>query len=93
MRSTGFLAIAAAAFGLSISQPATAWDDSYVSGTVYVHHHYYAPLRYKHLYHLHKPGPRHIHVVHGPCGYRHRDAGGCFAPWGYRHAYYYRRFW
>jgi hypothetical protein len=81
------LAAAVAALGLGLSQPAAAggWDDSYTrgryyghGGTVYVHHHVFAPPRYRHVYHFHKPGPRHVHVVHYPgyaYGYR-----GYFAP-------------
>jgi hypothetical protein len=111
MRLTLIPALAAALLGLSAIQPAQAggWDDSnpvptccapYAPpGTVYVHHHVYAPVRYKHIYHLHRSGPRHVHVVHTPaapcyepCGYRRRAYywGGYFAPGyrGYQHAYW-----
>ena len=67
MRARLFLAIAAGALGLAFSQPAAAggWNDGYgcCAGTVYVHHHVYAPVRYRHIYHRHVPGPRHINVV------------------------------
>jgi hypothetical protein len=75
MRSILFPALAACALGLGVSQPAAAWDDTHGSGTIYVHHHVYAAPRYRHVYHLHKPGPRHVHVVHYPghyYGWRHR---------------------
>ena len=79
MRARLIMAAAAAALGFGFSQPAAAggWDDSY-AGTVYVHHHVYAPVRYRHIYHVHKVGPRHINVVHP-------YAVGCCAP-----AYAYR---
>lgn len=97
MRARLILAIAAGALGLGFGQPAAAggWDDSYAShccagGRVYVHHHIYQPPRYRHVYHVHKPGPRHVHVVHYPhdcCGARYYGYGypGYFArPYFYR---------
>jgi hypothetical protein len=90
MRTTLIAVAVAASIGSISSQPASAWDDSNPTGNVYVHHHYYAPYRYWRLNHLHVGGPRHVHVVHYPCGYdRH---GGCFAPWGYRYKHF-RWFW
>jgi hypothetical protein len=68
MRPITILSLAAAVLGLGLatSEPAKAGgDDTYGYGTVYVHHHVYAPNRYKHLYHYHQGGPRHIHVVNG----------------------------
>lgn len=65
MRSLSVLAFAAALLGFSIgaSQPAAAgWDDSHGYGTIYIHHHVYYPGRFRHVYHIHKPGPRHVHV-------------------------------
>ena len=67
MRSIAFLALALTALlGLAANQPAAAWDDSHHRGAdVYVHHHVYAPVRrIKHVYHIHRPGPSHVHVVH-----------------------------
>src|SRR5262245_61469750 len=93
MRSAVILAAAAAAVSLAATQPAAAWgDDTPGVGSVYVHHHVYGPVRYKHVYHLHKRGPEHVHVVHFPYGYRKHTAGGYFAPWhdprGYGHRWY-----
>ena len=71
MRARLIMAIAAAGLGFGFSQPAAAggWDDSCCcAGTVYVHHHVYAPVRYRHIYHVHTPGPRHINVVHPYAG-------------------------
>jgi hypothetical protein len=87
MRILAPLAIAAAALGFAAgSQPAAAFDDSYpryypryyagYGSSVYIHHHVYLPPRYRHVYHFHRPGPVHVHVVHG---------GG--APWGWRYSY------
>lgn len=67
MRPMTILTLAATALGLGLglTQPAVAgWDDTHGNGTVYVHHHVYAPYRYRHVYHHHRPGPRHVHVVH-----------------------------
>ena len=78
MRPTTILTLAAAVMGLALasSEPAKAGgDDSHGYGTVYVHHHVYAPYRTKHIRHYHRPGPRHVHVVHQ--GYD-------------RHAWYYK---
>jgi hypothetical protein len=72
------LGLAAAALGLGFGQPAAAggWDDTYPRyGTVYVHHHFYAPVRYKHVYHLHVPGPTHVHVVHDPYAWSYKPVG------------------
>ena len=47
MRARLIMAIAAAALGFGLSQPAAAggWDDGYCcAGTVYIHHHVYAPV-------------------------------------------------
>ncbi|HZT48136.1 MAG TPA: hypothetical protein VFA64_09190 [Hyphomicrobiaceae bacterium] len=102
MRARVFLAAAAGALGLAFAQPAAAggWDDGYCceGGYVYVHHHVYYPPRYRHVYHAHVPGPRHINVVHYPV-YDY----GCCGPWfrrlgygypGYFAApYYYRWHW
>lgn len=77
MRARLIMAIAAAGLGFGFSQPAAAggWDDSACcEGTVYVHHHVYAPARYRHVYHVHTPGPRHINVVDYPYNY------GCCGP-------------
>ena len=97
MRARLIMAIAAGGLGFCFSQPAAAWDDGYCcEGSVYVHHHVYAPIRYRHIYHVHTPGPRHINVVHP-------YAGGCCAPvyayrsWDYfapRYRWYWRgRHW
>jgi hypothetical protein len=77
MRARLIMAAAAAALGFGFSQPAAAggWDDSSCcEGTVYVHHHVYAPIRYRHVYHVHRAGPRHINVVDYPYNY------GCCGP-------------
>lgn len=56
--------------GVATPQPAAAWDDrrvyygGYASGDIYVHHHVYAPRRVKNVYHVHRPGPYHVHVVY-----------------------------
>jgi hypothetical protein len=72
MRSRLIMAALAGGAALALSQPAAAFDDSHCcAGTVYVHHHIYKPARYKHVYHLHRPGPRHVHVYH--------HADGCCA--------------
>lgn len=74
MRARLILAALAAAAGFGFSQPAAAggWDDTHCcGGTVYIHHHVYYPSRYKHVYHVHRPAPRHVHVMH------HMDAGCC----------------
>lgn len=96
MRTRLVLAIAAAALGLGLSQPAAAggWDEGYYpapyyrggccGSRVYVHHHIYAPPAYRHVYHFHRPGPRHVHIVHYP-GYPYGYHRGYFAP-----RYYYR---
>ena len=93
MRARLILAGAAAALGLGLSQPAAAggWDDSYCceGGRTYVHHHVYQRPHYRHIYHVHKPGPRHVHVVHPGdcCGTRYYGYGypGYFAkPYFYR---------
>ena len=101
MRARLVMAIAAAAlgFGFGFSQPAAAggwYDGGCCAGTAYVHHHVYAPIRYRHIYHVHTPGPRHINVVHP-------YAGGCCAPvyayrswdyWAPRYRWYWRgRHW
>ena len=100
MRARLLVAFAAAGLALGLSQPAAAggWDDgSCCEGSVYVHHHVYAPVRYRHLYHVHRPGPRHVNVVHYPyaadcCGRVYYRSWDYFAPpryrwyWrGYRH--------
>ena len=90
MRARLILAAAAAALGFGFSQPAAAggWDEGgCCAGTVYVHHHVYAPVRYRHIYHVHTPGPRHVNMVH-PYAY----GPGCCAP---RYAFGYRSwdFW
>jgi hypothetical protein len=89
MRARLILAIAAGALGFGFSQPAVAggWGDDYccAGGRTYVHHHVYYPPRYRHIYYVHKPGPRHVHVVHGGevcCGPRH---------YGYRYSGYFAR--
>lgn len=100
MRPFASLAIAAAALGFAFSQPAAAFDDSYpryyagpYGSTAYVHHHIYLPPRVMHVYQIHRPGPMHMHVVHGggrPWGWRYpREVrlGGYFAP---RYRYRYR---
>jgi hypothetical protein len=91
---------AAAVLILGMLQPAGAWgwDDTHPrynhyrpAGTLYVHHHVYLPYRTKHIYHYHRPGPRHVHVVETPCvapcaGYRSpyfAYLGGYFAPRAY----------
>ena len=54
MRARLIMAAAVAGLGFGFSQPAAAggWDDSSCcAGTVYVHHHVYAPVRYRHVYH------------------------------------------
>ena len=63
MRARLIMAAAAAALGFGFSQPAAAGFDGCCEGTIYVHHHVYAPARYRHIYHVHTPGPRHINVV------------------------------
>ena|SRR3979490_2067622 len=76
MRARLIMAMAAAGLGFGFSQTAAAggWDDSYCcQGTVYVHHHVYYPPRYRHIYHVHTPGPLHVNVVHP-------YAAGCCAP-------------
>ncbi|KAB2913018.1 MAG: hypothetical protein F9K29_17470 [Hyphomicrobiaceae bacterium] len=87
-----FLAIATGALGLTLSQPAAAWDDSHYRGSLYIHHHVYYPPRVKHVYHVHRPGARHVHVVHyadRPHDYYYSARGypvhGYFGP-----RYYYR---
>ena len=96
MRLTATLALAAAALGLGVSQPAAAFDDTHGVGTVYIHHHVYYPPRYVHVYHHHRPAARHINVVHYAhdcCGYGHGRGYGFFAP---RRSYYwhgFRRHW
>ena len=106
MRARLFLAAAAGALGFAFSQPAAAggivWDDGYCcAGTAYVHHHIYAPIRYRHVYHVHRPGPRHINVVHYPpgcCGpayyaYGYGYPGYLAAPYYYRWQWRGRRGW
>jgi hypothetical protein len=93
MRRAIFMTVAAAAVGLGVSQPAAAWDDSHGVGSVYVHHHVYGPVRTKHVYHLHKAGPEHVHVVHFPYTYRRHTAGGYFKPWHDPRGYGYRWYW
>jgi hypothetical protein len=66
MRTSTILASAAIALGLGLSSPAKAWDDSRGYGTVYVHHHIYYPVLYKHVYHIHRPGPYHVNVIQYP---------------------------
>lgn len=84
MRAMLSLAAAALAIGVATVQPAAAFDDSLpyyapYGSRITVHHHVYLPPRYRHVYHFHRPGPGHVHVVHG--GY----------PWAWRHrAYRYR---
>jgi len=73
MRARLIMAAAAAALGFGFSHPAAAGFDGCCEGTVYVHHHVYAPARYRHVYHVHTPGPRHINVVDP-------YAGGCCGP-------------
>jgi hypothetical protein len=99
MRARLFLAIALGVLGLAFSEPAAAggWNDGYgcCAGTVYVHHHVYAPVRYRHVYHRHVPGPRHINVVdypgHGCCGPRYYAWSYGYP--GYFAAPYYRWQW
>jgi len=99
MRARLVMEIAAAALGFGFSQPAAAggwYDGGCCEGTAYVHHHVYAPIRYRHIYHVHTPGPRHINVVHP-------YTGGCCAPvyayrswdyWAPRYRWYWRgRHW
>jgi hypothetical protein len=93
MRKGLLLATAVAALGLGASQPASAggWDDSYCcgypgGGPVYVHHHIYGPTVYKHVYHYHAPGPRHVNVVQYPgyrYGHRRGDYFGARYYWGW----------
>lgn len=84
MRAGLILAALATAltFGVGAAEPAAAggWDRG---GTVYIHHHMFAPAQYRHIYHLHRPGARHVHYMHfGPryarpyrcCGPRFRNA-------------------
>jgi hypothetical protein len=88
MRAIMYRAVAAAAAGFGLSQPAAAggWDYECCGGTVYVHHHVYYPPRYVHVYHHHKPrGARHINVVHYPYG-----CCDYVAPW---RVYHWRRYW
>jgi|GEM_PF-6356578 len=99
MRTRRLTAIAAAALGVGLGAPASAggWDDGYCcghrhyghrhhGGTVYVHHHIYAPPRYRHIYHYHSPAPRHVHVVHyAPYAY----GAGYFAPRRYHRWHWY----
>lgn len=85
MRSIAFLGLALTLLlGLGASQPASAFDDSHYRGAdVYVHHHVYYPARrYRHVYHIHRPGPRHVHVVHyaGNPHVWYYARGGYFAP-------------
>ena len=97
MRARLLMATAAAALGFGFSQPAAAggWHDgACCQGTVYVHHHVYYPPRYRHIYHVHTPGPQHVNVVHYPYAY----GPGCCAPvhayraWDYgpRYRWYWR---
>lgn len=88
MRARLIMAAVAAVAGFGFSQSAAAggWDDSHCcGGTVYVHHHVYHAPRYKHVYHIHRPGPRHVHVMHdvapGCCvAYGVPPRGSYFAP-------------
>jgi hypothetical protein len=88
MRCKLFTALGAIALGLAFSQPAAAggWHDSYGTsygygtGNVYIHHHVYLPPRYRHVYHVHRPGTAHVHVVHAP-------RAGCCGTWGHAHPY------
>jgi hypothetical protein len=91
MRSIIWMA-AACAVGLAVSQPAAAWDDTHGVGSVYVHHHYYLPPRYKHVRHFHST-TEHVHVVHFPYRYRPYTRGSYFAPWHNPRAYGYRWYW
>jgi hypothetical protein len=102
MRARLIMGLAAGVLGIGLSQPAAAggWDDSYgyccAGGRVYVHHHVYYPPRYRHIYYVHKPGPRHVHVVHDCCGPRYYGYGypGYFArPYFYRWPWRGRRYW
>jgi hypothetical protein len=63
MRPAMILASATIALVLGVTLPAQAWNDGRGYGTVYVHHHIYAPLRYKHVYHIHGLGPYHVNVI------------------------------
>ncbi len=70
------LAVVAAAAATPASAGGWGWDDGYYGERV-VHHHVYLPPRYVHVYHVHAPARRYVHVI----GYEHA---------GY-HAYRYAR--
>lgn len=70
MRSIAFLGVVLGLLlGTAAGQPALAGGDcchgpGYGSADVYIHHHVYLPpRRIKHVYHVHRPGPYHVHVV------------------------------
>ena len=86
MRVAMYMAAAAAMLGVGYSQPASAgeWGGGCCGDKVFIHHHGYAPPRYFHVYHHHRPvGARHLNVVHynACCNYA--------AP----RRHYWRRYW
>jgi hypothetical protein len=82
--------------GVAFDRPAMAggWGDGYCcAGTVYVHHHAYYPPRYRHIYHVHAPAPRHVNVVDPGCcapvySYRAWDHFGSRYYWPWRGRYW-----
>jgi hypothetical protein len=93
MRPSMILASATIALGLALTPPAKAWDGNQgVYGTVYVHHHIYYPVRYKHVYHIHRPGPYHVNVIHYP-GERYALGAYGYAPQMYWRWASHRRDW
>lgn len=87
MRSIAFLGVALSLLlgAAAASQPAVAGGDCcyYGGADVYVHHHvYYPPRRVKHVYHVHRPGPTHVHVI--------EYAGPYVGTYYWRPRYYYR---
>ena len=86
MRVAMFVGVAAAMLGFGSGQPASAGElgPGCCGDRVFIHHHVYAPPRYMHVYHYHRPiGARHLNVVHynACCNYA--------AP----RRYHWRRYW
>jgi hypothetical protein len=96
MRARLIMAAAVVALGFGFSQPAAAggWHDGdCCSGSVYVHHHVYYPPRFRHIYHVHTPGPLHVNVVHYPYAFGCCGSLYAYRSWDYVAPPRYRWYW
>jgi hypothetical protein len=89
MRVLSMVVVLAVAGGFGVGQPAEGggWDDQ-VHGAVYIHHYLRDRTRFVRFNHVHRWGPRILHVYHGEFPFR--GMGPTFAYARYRYFHHWR---